>query len=82
MVDTVVDQRYWFKINGMEIEVTQEKLLAYQILELAKEHGAIPGKPEDYELQGLKRVYKLDDWVNVAEDDEFITIPTTPTQVA
>ena len=82
MIDTTTDQRYWFKINGMEIETRHEKLVARDILELAKEYGAIPGKPDEYELQGLKRVYKLDDWVNVAEDDEFITIPIAPTPVA
>ena len=70
------------KVNGVQIKVEEEKLLASQILELAKERGAMPGEPEDYLLQGEKRLYKPNEWVNVEEDKEFITIPEGPTEVA
>ena len=70
------------KVNGVQIEVKEEKLRAIQVLKLAKERGAMPGKPEDYQLQGDKGLYKADDWVNFEEDNQFITIPNRPTPVA
>ena len=77
-----VPRPFIFKVNGVEIEVAESKLMARDILELAKERGAMPGKPEDYILQGDKRQYKPDDWVDLEEDNSFITIPTAPTPVA
>ena len=76
------DHTFSFKINGIEIEVKRPKILASEILKLAAERGAMPGKPEDYILQGDKGPYKSDDWVNLKEDNQFITIPNTPTPVA
>ena len=70
------------KVNGVLIKVSKEKLLAKEVLNIAKEHNAMPGKPEDYDLQGKKGIYKSGDWVNFSEDKEFITIPNTPTPVA
>ena len=70
------------KVNGIQIKVDVEKLLARQVLEKAKEYGAMPGNPEDYQLQGDKGLYKSDDWVDFEEDKEFITIPIGPTDVA
>ena len=79
-----VEQKTTFDItvNGVPIKVDVEKLLAEDVLEKAKEHGAMPGKPEDYQLQGEKSLYKPDDWVNFEEDKDFITIPSGPTDVA
>ena len=71
-----------FKVNGVEIYTDHESLLAKEILELAKEKGAIPGNPEDYILQGDKGKYKGDDRVNLKEDNLFIAIPNKPTPVA
>ena len=71
-----------FKVNGVEIYTDHESLLAKEILELAKEKGAIPGKPEEYILKGDKGEYKGDDRVNLKEDNQFITIPDKPTPVA
>lgn len=71
-----------FKVNGIELEVKSQKLAARKILELAKESGAMPGKSEEYELQGDKGLYKADDVVDLAEDNIFITLPTAPTPVA
>ena len=73
---------FTFKVNGEEIYTDHKSLLAKEILKLAKEKGAIPGNPEDYILQGDKGKYKGDDRVNLKEDNQFITIPNKPTQVA
>ena len=70
------------RVNGVEIKVDEEKLQARRILEIAYERGAMPGKPEEYDLQGQNHLYKADDWVDLAGDKEFITIPNTPTPVA
>ena len=71
-----------FKVNGFEFEVKTETLTALEILQLSAEKGAIPGKPEEYTLQGDKGKYAPTDTVNLQEDNIFITIPNTPTQVA
>ena len=73
---------YSFKVNGIEIKIGRQKLPASEILKLAAEHHAMPGKPEEYVLQGDKGQYGPDDLVNLLEDDVFITIPTAPTPVA
>ena len=71
-----------FKVNGVEIRTDHQSLSAKEILELAKEKGAIPGNPEDYILKGDKGEYKGDDRVNLEEDNLFIAIPDRPTPVA
>ena len=73
---------FTLKVNGEEIYTDHESLLAEEILQLAKEKGAIPGNPEEYILQGDKGKYKGDDRVNLKEDNIFITILDKPTQVA
>ncbi len=73
---------FTFKVNGVEIYTDHQSLLAKEILELAKEKGAIPGNPEDYILQGDKGQYKQDDQVDLKEDNIFIAIPNKPTPVA
>ena len=73
---------HFCKVNGVEIEVPQKKLAAREILKLAKDKGAIPGKPDDYVLQGEKEQYQPDDLIDLDKDSECITIPVTPTSVA
>ena len=73
---------FTLKVNGVEIHTDHQSLLAKEILELGKEKGAIPGNPNEYILQGDKGKYKGDDRVNLAEDNQFITIPDKPTPVA
>ena len=73
---------FTLKVNGVEIYTDHESLLAKEILELAKEKGAIPGNPEDYILKGDKGEYKGNDRINLKEDNQFITIPDKPTPVA
>ena len=72
------------EVNGIyiEVETVDQKLSAYQILELAKEKGAIPGDPKDYILQGDKGKYKGDDDVDLREDRRFITVRDRATPVA
>ena len=71
-----------FKVNGVALQNTFEKLVALDILKIARENGAIPRKPEDYLLKGQKREYKPHDWVNLTEDNEFIAVSSSPTMVA
>ena len=71
-----------FEVNGVELQAKFEKLVALDILTLAKDKDAFPGKPEDYILKGETRQYKPDDWVNLHEDKVFITIPQGSTEVA
>lgn len=73
---------FTLKVNGIEMQMGQEKVVAHDILELAEKEGAIPGKPENYVLEGDKGRYGRDDWVNLSEDSVFITLRDAPTQVA
>ena len=73
---------FTFKVNGVEIPTEHKSLLAKEILALAKDKQAIPGKPDDYILQGDKGKYKPEDRVNLEEDNLFIAIPNKPTPVA
>lgn len=76
------DKGYEIEVNGFKTTISHQKLVAHDILELAEKLGAIPGKPEEYILQGDKGEYKWDDWVDLEEDNVFITIPNSPTQIA
>ena len=76
------EDSFEFKVNGVQLETKTRHLVALAILRIAADRGAMPGKPEDYALQGDKGLYQPDDEVDLAEDDQFITIPTTPTDVA
>ena len=78
----VQHKEFEFEINGIKIETPHQKLVAHDILELAEKHGALPSKPENYTLHGDKGEYKLDDWVDLEEDNKFFTVSTAPTQVA
>ena len=73
---------FTFKVNGDQLYSDVDKLMAIDILRIASAKGAIPKKPEDYDLKGEKGVYKHNDWVDLNEDSIFITIPTSSTPVA
>lgn len=70
------------KVNGIEMTMSYIGVVAHDILERAKKNGAIPGKPEDYLLQGDKGQYGRNDWVDLEEDNRFIAIPNVSTPVA
>ena len=76
------NRSFTFKVNGIEITTPHQKLVAHDILELVEKKRAIPGKPGEYILQGDKVLYGLDDWVDLEEDNLFITIPNKPTLLA
>ena len=76
------EEKFLIKVNGFAIRTAHERMAAREILELAKKEEAFPGKPEDYLLLGDKGVYGSNDWVNVREDDLFVSIPDKPTPVA
>ena len=73
-----------FTVNDTAIETQHEKLIAADILKLAEQAGAIPNKPETYFLETAdeKHRFKNEDWVNLQEYKEFITVPTGKTDVA
>ena len=75
-------QSFPFKVNGIEIVAATQEVLARDILELAKQVGAMPGNPEEYILQGDKGQYEPNDFVDLDQDNIFITIRNAPTQVA
>ncbi len=75
-------ETFTLKVNGIEMQMEHEKVVAHDILELAEKEGAIPGKPENYLLDGDKGRYGRNDWVNLSEDSVFITLRDAPTQVA
>ena len=71
-----------YKVNGTQFESDSEFLTAREILEMAAKAGVIPGKPDEYYLQGDKGRYAGDVKIDLEQDSIFITIPTTPTPVA
>ena len=75
---------YSFEVNGTEITTPHEKLIAADILKLAEKAGAIPNKAETYLLETAdeKQEFKNEDWVDLQEYKEFITVPTGKTDVA
>ena len=76
---------FGFTVNNVQLESQYEKVTGMDILEMAAEHGAFDGKPEDYILQSLDaddRKYKPDDTVDLAIDHQFIALHSGPTPVA
>ena len=75
-------KEYEYKVNGVQLVSDKQILSAAEILNMAREKGAIPGKPDGYILKGTKRDYTENEQVNLTEDDLFITVPSSSTQVA
>ena len=82
MAEKEASHSFALKVNGIEMTMREPRVVAHDILELAEKRGAIPGKPEDYILQGAKRQYGWDNWVDLEEDNLFIMVPNQPTPVA
>ena len=80
----MAEDSFSFTVNGTEIKTQHEKLIAADILQLAEKAGAIPNKPETYFLETAdeQHRFKNEDWVNLHEYKEFITVPTGKTDVA
>ena len=79
---TKIDGKYDFKVNGIEFQTEYQSPTALEILMIAKQGGAIPNNPEEYSLQGDKGLYQGVERVNLEEDNVFLTIPVSSTQVA
>ena len=79
---TTLNKTFEVKVNGTEFVMEDANPTALEILAIAKQLGAIPKNPEDYNLQGDKGEYHGSDRVNLEEDNVFITIPVSPTPVA
>ena len=82
MTEQKESRSFALKVNGIEMTMSYIGVVAHDILELAEKNGAIPGRLEDYFLQGAKGQYGWGDWVDLEEDNLFITIPNKPTPVA
>lgn len=75
---------YEIEVNGVQIKVNVEKLVASDILKLAAENKAIGNKPEDYvlESENPRKTFKNDEWVDLLEYKEFTAEMSAPTPVA
>lgn len=76
------DKEFDVKVNGIQFESKTRFLSAADILEQAATLGAIPGKPDEYYLQGEDGTYSGKEEIDLSKDNTFITIPNTPTPVA
>ena len=76
--------QFTIEVNGVEIKVDHEKLLAEDVLRLAAQHEAFPHKPEEYILASddPKREFKTDDWVDFHTYKVFHAERSTPTPIA
>ena len=80
--DKDTGKEFLFSVNGEELVSQFQKLVAIDVLKIAKDKDAIPNKPADYWLKGNTQVYKLEDWIDLSEDKTLISIPHGPTPVA
>lgn len=81
--DAAEASRVRIKVNGVTIEVT-ETVEVREVLAKAKGAGAIEGSVEVYviervETEGEMRVEEI---ITVTELEEFLAVPTGPTDVA
>ena len=76
--------QFTIEVNGVDIKVSYEKLVAADVLKLAAEHGAISGKPDSYILESEEpeREFKNDDWIDFHEYKEFTAERSGPTPIA
>ena len=78
------ENQFTIEVNGKQIKVNHEKLVASDVLKLAAEHGAFSGKPDEYVLQSEEpeHEFKNDDWVDFREYKVFIAERSAPTPIA
>ena len=71
------------KVNGITIEVT-EKVEVREVLDKAKNGGAIEGSVEEYIIERVEKEgeIKIGETVKVKEHEEFLAVPTGRTDVA
>lgn len=76
---------YILKVDGEEMQMEHQLVVAHDILELAEKNKVITGKPEDYFLKSLtqdNREYRNDDEVDLEKDNLFTAILNAPATVA
>ena len=81
---TTTGNQFPYQVNGHEFKSLKQKVTARYILEQASKEGAIPGNPQDYDLKSLitdDKVYGREEEVDLSKDNEFITLPNSPTTV-
>ena len=80
-----LDRIYEYEVNGEKFQSRHERLVAEDILKHAKEKDVIPKNPEDYILVSqneLAKNFTLNEWVDLDQDNNFVTVPNTSTPVA
>jgi len=78
-------ETYILKVDGEEMQMEHQLVVAHDILELAEKNQVITGKPEDYFLKSLTQddqEYRKDDEVDLEKDNQFIAILDAPAPVA
>ena len=81
---TTTGNQFPYQVNGQDFKSLKQEVTAREILEQASKEGAIPGNPQDYDLKSLitdDKVYGWDEKVDLSKDNEFITLPNSPTTV-
>ena len=73
-----------FTLNGSKLFAPDEKTLAQSLLQIAYAAKTIQRTPESYRLFSIKEgaSYKLEDTVDLKQNNEFIAEPIAPTPVA
>ena len=76
---------YILKVDGEEIQMEHQLVVAHDILELAEKNKVIAGKPEVYFLKSLtqdNKEYRNDDEVDLEKDNQFTAILDAPAPIA
>ena len=83
-MDDKTKEQFTITVNGKEIKLHYEKLVASDVLKLAEKHGAFTGNPEEYVLLSdePEHEFKNDDWVDFREYKEFTAERSAPTPIA
>ena len=76
--------QFTITVNGIEIKMDHEKLVAADVLVLAAEHHAFKGEPKLYVLTSddPERDFKNEEWVDFLTYKVFSAERATPTPIA
>ena len=75
--------RVQIKVNGISVTVS-ETVKIREMLEIARNEGAIEGSVEAYVIERVEKEGEIgiEETVTVTEFEEFLAVPTGPTEVA
>ena len=78
------NEQFLIVVNGVEIKVNYEKLVAADVLKLAAEYNAIRGNPDGFILESNdpEHEFKNDDWVDFHDYKDFTAEKSAPTPIA